>query len=1021
MSNIPIRFRRGQGLEVRPNLKLQRGLTQATNLDPSVDGVLSKRPGSDAIALTRSNVLNDTIPADELTALWYREDELVLETDREIYSRNRCPVPGDGAWERRGPWTRTRHRVDALGYFGTDQVMNQDIAVIENGPSGHPCTISLYERRDDAAANLGVEARLISSHLEEVLPIDTGGFRPRIRAFGDDEAFAIYVHNSGDLYWSRYDPMSGFSFVSTGDMDVGPFDLGTGAYAPATDSAYAAMARVTGGATIGVRAWFETGMAGLIALPLASITSATDVAVYALPERGDGQAYFLVAAVGSAGGVRWMEAWEVTGDPATGTLLIVNTATPAMFVGQPRACAVSGPDDGSIAHIWIEVDTGATTATPPNRLVYLYTLPLAGGAETLVRSYRRAAIYTQALWLRDQPVCLLSALGPEFDQRSGYFLVAGTSGEIVGRTQVGESEASNTTVAAPYPYYREDRAPKTSLEVVADEVYAAMATSLSLGAPNTLKYGRWLLAKLPNAPGNDRSIAVSAHGGYPRGYDGQDVFEHDWHELPPIVQTTGTGVGALPAGDYRFAVTYEWYSNGLLFQSRAAFSDTVTLAVAGNVQVYTRPLVFTERENVTAVLWRTEDLSGGADAIWYRDGALDGVSPSADTIILLSTYTDDEVIRNREALDTTILEADGVAITDFVHSDGGRLYSRDPERESVIRFSLFGVEGFGRAWNVDLVEETPDGRALTAVADLDGSLVLFSELGLSIMSGDGPDNAGNGGYSPPRALPVAIGCTGQSTIARISAGVVYGSTRGPRLLGRDLYVRELSEAVSKLYDLDGQRVVATVYQPEEDLLHLLDDGAGGGTGATYTLVYSVGTGRWCSVTNHQGIDMAISANGERATLVVDPSAVVRVENREVFRDGSLNYPWLLATPWVHPETQDDLTYQGFTLNQVTLFGSYLGDHDLFISVYTNYDTTTARVVGTIPAAQLAANQAAGVPYLYQLLCGGIECYAALVLINGSFLGENSPALRLEGVDLTWTPSGNGSPVTLPPEQILQLP
>src|SRR5690606_32916883 len=158
------------------------------------------------------------------------------------------------------------------------------------------------------------------------------------------------------------------------------------------------------------------------------------------------------------------------------------------------------------------------------------------------------------------------------------------------------------------------------------------------------------------------------------------------------------------------------------------------------------------------------DLSGGAAPIWYRDG-IEGVPTSGDTIVLLSLYTDDEVLREREALDTTILEADGVAITDFVHSDGGRLYSRDPERESVIRYSLYGVEGFGRAWNVDLVEETPDGRALTAVADLDGAIVLFSELGLSLMTGDGPDNAGNGAYSPPRSLPVAIGCTGQSTIA----------------------------------------------------------------------------------------------------------------------------------------------------------------------------------------------------------------------------------------------------------------
>src|SRR5690606_29404143 len=146
----------------RPNLKLQRGLTQAQNLDPSLDGVLSKRPGSDSIALTRSSTLNDTIPADELVALWYREDELVIEADRELYSRNLCPVPGDGQWERRGPWTRTRHRVESVLSVGEEHITNQDTAVLTDAGTGHECRITLYERD-----GVGVSARLVSTHLEE--------------------------------------------------------------------------------------------------------------------------------------------------------------------------------------------------------------------------------------------------------------------------------------------------------------------------------------------------------------------------------------------------------------------------------------------------------------------------------------------------------------------------------------------------------------------------------------------------------------------------------------------------------------------------------------------------------------------------------------------------------------------------------------------------------------------------------------------------------------------------------------
>lgn len=94
MATSTIRFGPGAGLQVSTAEHTQGGLLVAENVDLSAANTLEKRTGATAISPQRSSTSTDLIPPEELRSVWHRGPELVLETDREIYSRQRCVADG---------------------------------------------------------------------------------------------------------------------------------------------------------------------------------------------------------------------------------------------------------------------------------------------------------------------------------------------------------------------------------------------------------------------------------------------------------------------------------------------------------------------------------------------------------------------------------------------------------------------------------------------------------------------------------------------------------------------------------------------------------------------------------------------------------------------------------------------------------------------------------------------------------------------------------------------------------------
>lgn len=89
----------------------------------------------------------------------------------------------------------------------------------------------------------------------------------------------------------------------------------------------------------------------------------------------------------------------------------------------------------------------------------------------------------------------------------------------------------------------------------------------------------------------------------------------------------------------------------------------------------------------------------------------------------------------------------------------------------------------------------PSAERITALAYLDGTLVIFCERAIYLVTGDGPNDQGVGSYSEPRRLPVSVGADSPQVVETANglmfkgAGTIWLLPRGfgpPQPIGDDI-------------------------------------------------------------------------------------------------------------------------------------------------------------------------------------------------------------------------------------------
>lgn len=304
--------------------------------------------------------------------------------------------------------------------------------------------------------------------------------------------------------------------------------------------------------------------------------------------------------------------------------------------------------------------------------------------------------------------------------------------------------------------------------------------------------------------------------------------EMGFFEEPQIMRIFGSPGGAVNPGSHLYCVVFEWISpSGERHRSRPSPPVAITLTTAATVTVMmTHAGVTTRMSALTgqtvAHVYRTV-----ADQKQFLRVTPDTGAPAADRFgsldfeVQFDDTLADDAIRAREVLYTD----GGVQPNDLAPSCRfmalgqdrlwlGGLFERDVIQSSKVFVPNEPIQ-FSEldSFKVRLPFDN------TGLAYLDGALVVFCENSIYLVSGDGPNNQGAGGYTI-RPIAENVGCDDDRSIVVTSIGVFFKSTRGIQLMPRGFsspeLFRQLNETMGDFGDGFSEVIGASSHESSDE-------------------------------------------------------------------------------------------------------------------------------------------------------------------------------------------------------------
>jgi hypothetical protein len=275
-------------------------------------------------------------------------------------------------------------------------------------------------------------------------------------------------------------------------------------------------------------------------------------------------------------------------------------------------------------------------------------------------------------------------------------------------------------------------------------------------------------------------------GAQPQWVDTVAAYEAGFIQAPvSIAAPNVVGGGVLPAGGaYSYTAVFVSEVGGVEERSGPALPVAVTTGGANSaVLLRWTTMELGSRRQVTCKVYRTT--TNGS--VFYLVGKFDA-SPGGDVLgyvnFLDSASTDLDIIQN-EPLYINVgqeLAAGNFPACSFANVGGNRLWCGGGFTGNVVQASKLFAPHLAPEFADD------DAFRVTLPSECTGSAwcdseVLFTQEGIYLVSGDGPDGSGTGFFTLSR-LPFDIGCIDWRSIDSTDAGVFFQSNRGMYLLPR---------------------------------------------------------------------------------------------------------------------------------------------------------------------------------------------------------------------------------------------
>lgn len=487
------------------------------------------------------------------------------------------------------------------------------------------------------------------------------------------------------------------------------------------------------------------------------------------------------------------------------------------------------------------------------------------------------------------------------------------------------------------------RTHQPSVHVTDNVAHVVLPSLTRLASANSDKFTEKALRHLTLDFDHDDAFQTAQIGtglylaaGCPQHYDGR-WNEQGFHVGPEYMPTpTKAAGGSLTvSSSYLYVLWYEWTDAfGEIHRGPTSIGTTVVTGGADTQVTMSVPtLRVTAKSNVRICVARS--LPGDTSRLW-RVSSLDPTATGPNGFIANDKTVDsisfvdrmsDMNLQLQERIYTTggVLSNDPTSLGSLVTVAKNRLFFNDSSNGSVVRYSQRIATGYG----LEIVPEfahdiNPAGGDITALAEMDGNIVVFKQSSIFAFGGDGPTETGSnaiGGFSEAQKQPGNVGCTDPSSIVEIPAGLLFKSAQGIWLLRRDFSVEYVGAPAEAYNDQVVRR--ATAMPDRTQVVFLTNSGL--------TLLYDHLFGQWSTFTNHEGLDAAV-VNGSYYYLRND--GVVWKETVGEYSDNGARITLRLETAWLH--MQEHL--QGFArFWKLLLLGTWVSPHQLGIQYRLSYD------------------------------------------------------------------------------------
>jgi hypothetical protein len=383
----------------------------------------------------------------------------------------------------------------------------------------------------------------------------------------------------------------------------------------------------------------------------------------------------------------------------------------------------------------------------------------------------------------------------------------------------------------------------------------------------------------------------------------------------------------LGTGTYSYIVTYEWTDNqGKIVRSTPSVPQSVVYASGtANVTLMTLPtLRLTAKSLVRIVVYRTE----ANNTTYYRaTSVLNPIynDPNVNAIAYVDSLPDSSLI-SRERLYTEggVLDNAAPPSAKLITTYANRVWIAGIGDPYTLWHSKSLVDGEVMEFAAELtVKCDPRGGAITALASLDSALIVFKRDAIFSLSGDGPDNTGNGqAYTSPTLITTDVGCSTPNSIAITSAGVFFQSSKGIMLLDRSGNASYIGAPVERYNSLT---VTSTTVVADQNIIIFT-------TNSDVALVYDYFFQQWSTFTGHAAVDSIMWGT---KFCFLKSSGQVAQQNKTSFTDGSSLVKLKAKIAWIQMSG-----LQGFQrVRSAAILGEFAGPHKLNIDVSYDFNDT----------------------------------------------------------------------------------